>query len=189
MSSKLEARQKARQDDIITAARHCFRQSGFHAASMSQIAAEAKLSVGQIYRYFSNKDAIIEEMIRRIIDHRIAEMEGKTQTHLMPHMLAWRETLSEDDDALMLEMSAEATRNPQVAAMLTAAEARMFSNACAHLKKQFPHLSDEHIRCCVEITAVMIEGTIYRRLTPLNVPSEQLEPIYQNILNMLFTAK
>lgn len=107
----------------------------------------------------------------------------------MPQALAWRQTINEDDDALMLEMSAEATRNPQVAAMLTAAEARMFSNACAHLKKQFPHLSDEHIRCCVEITAVMIEGTIYRRLTPLNVPSEQLEPIYQNILNMLFTAK
>ena len=68
-------------------------------------------------------------------------------------------------------------------------EARMFANACEHLKKQFPHLSDEHIRCCVEITAVMIEGTIYRRLTPLKVPSEQLEPIYQNILNMLFSAK
>ena len=107
----------------------------------------------------------------------------------MPQALAWRKTLNEDDDALMLEMSAEATRNPQVAAMLTAAEARMFANACAHLKKQFPHLSDEHIRCCVEITAVMIEGSIYRRLTPLKVPSEQLEPIYQDILNMLFTEK
>ncbi len=67
----------------------------------------------------------------------------------------------------MLEMSAEATRNPLVANMLIEAEARMFANACEHLKKQFPHLSDEHIRCCVEITAVMIEGTIYRRLTPL----------------------
>jgi len=89
----------------------------------------------------------------------------------------------------MLEMSAEATRNPLVANMLIEAEARMFANACEHLKKQFPHLSDEHIRCCVEITAVMIEGTIYRRLTPLKVPSEQLEPIYQNILNMIFSAK
>jgi hypothetical protein len=38
----------------------------------------------------------------------------------------------------MLEMSAEATRNPQVATMLIEAEARMFANACAHLKKQFP---------------------------------------------------
>ena len=69
MSTKLEERQKQRQDEIITAARRCFRASGFHAASMSQIASEAKLSVGQIYRYFSNKDAIIEEMIRRIIDY------------------------------------------------------------------------------------------------------------------------
>ena len=107
----------------------------------------------------------------------------------MPQALAWRQTLNEDDDALMLEMSAEAMRNPQVATMLIEAESRMFANACAHLKKQFPHLSDGHIRCCVEITAVMIEGTIYRRLTPLKVPSEQLEPIYQNILNMIFSAK
>lgn len=177
MSTKLEERQKLRQDEIITAARRCFRASGFHAASMSQIASEARLSVGQIYRYFSNKDAIIEEM------------QGKTLVEGMPQALAWRQTLNEDDDALMLEMSAEATRNPLVANMLIEAEARMFANACAHLKKQFPHLSDEHIRCCVEITAVMIEGTIYRRLTPLKVPSEQLEPIYQNILNMIFSAK
>ena len=67
---------KLRQDEIITAARR-FRASGFHAASMSQIASEAGLSVGQIYRYFSNKDAIIEEMIRRIIDSRIEEMQAK----------------------------------------------------------------------------------------------------------------
>ena len=185
MSTTLEERQKLRQDEIITAARRCFRASGFHGASMSQIASEAKLSVGQIYRYFSNKDAIIEEMIRRIIDYRIAEMEGKTQTDRMPQILAWRQTLSEDDDALMLEMSAEATRNPLVAAMLVEADARMFANACEHLKKQCPHLSDERIRCCVEIIAVMMEGSIYRRLTPQKVSAEELEKIYREILNML----
>lgn len=189
MTSKLEARQKARQDDIIAAARRCFRNSGFHAASMSQIAAEAKLSVGQIYRYFANKDAIIEEMIRRIIDYRIAEMEGKTQTTLMPHLLACRFTLSEDDDALMLEMSAEATRNPQVAALLAEADERMFNNACAHLQKEHPHLSPERVRCCVEVIAVMMEGSIYRRLTPQKVSPEALEKIYQEIINMLITAK
>ena len=189
MTSKLEARQKARQDDIIAAARRCFRHSGFHAASMSQIAAEAKLSVDQIYRYFNNKDAIIEEMIRRIIDHRIAEMEGKTQTHLMPHMLAWRETLSEDDDALMLEMSAEATRNPQVAAWLKAADERMFNNACEHLRKTYPELSESRIRCCVEVMAVMVEGTIYRRQIPQQVASDEMEKIYQEIINMLVSAK
>ncbi|EMH4162093.1 TetR/AcrR family transcriptional regulator [Pluralibacter gergoviae] len=189
MSTKLQERQKQRQDEIVIAARRCFRASGFHAASMSQIASEAKLSVGQIYRYFSNKDAIIEEIIRRIISSRIDDMKNKTRVSEMPQLLAWRHTLSEDDDALMLEMSAEATRNPQVAAMLIEADAHMLSNACAYLKKQFPALSDDHIRCCVEIIAVMINGNIYRRLTSGSVPSEQLESIYQDILNMLFTAK
>lgn len=189
MTSKLEARQKARQDDIIAAARRCFRNSGFHAASMSQIATEAKLSVGQIYRYFANKDAIIEELIRRIIDYRIAEMEGKTHTILIPHLLAYRVTLSEDDDALMLEMSAEATRNPQVAVWLAEADERMFNNACANLQKQHPHLSAERVRCCVELIAVMMEGSIYRRLTPQKVDPKPLEKIYQEIINMLITAK
>ena len=138
MSTKLEERQKLRQDEIITAARRCFRASGFHAASMSQIASEARLSVGQIYRYFSNKDAIIEEMIRRIIDSRIEEMQGKTLVEGMPQALAWRQTLNEDDDALMLEMSAEATRNPLVANMLIEAEARMFATLVSTLKSSSP---------------------------------------------------
>ncbi|HDR2893929.1 TPA: TetR/AcrR family transcriptional regulator [Enterobacter asburiae] len=188
MSTKLEARQKQRQDEIITAARRCFRASGFHAASMSQIASEAKLSVGQIYRYFNNKDAIIEEMIRRIIDLRIAEMDDKAQTHMMPKMLAWRQTLNEDDDALMLEMSAEATRNPQVAAMFAEADRRMFENACSHLKKQCPWLSETRLRCNVEIMAVMMEGSIYRRLTPQKVAPEDLEKVYQEIVGILFKA-
>ncbi|HGX0693782.1 TPA: TetR/AcrR family transcriptional regulator, partial [Escherichia coli] len=35
MTSKLEIRHKQRQDEIINAARRCFRRCGFHAASMS----------------------------------------------------------------------------------------------------------------------------------------------------------
>lgn len=93
-----EQRHQQRKDEIIAAARRRFRISGFHAASMSQIALEAQLSVGQIYRYFINKDAIIEEMICRIIDYRIAEMESKAETTHLPEMLAWRHTLSPDDD-------------------------------------------------------------------------------------------
>ena len=118
-----QERHQMRQDEIIVAARRCFRASGFHAASMSQIALEAQLSVGQIYRYFASKDAIIEEMIRRIIDYRIAEMESNAQTQHIPQVLAWRQTLSHDDDALMLEVAAEATRNPRVAAMMAQADA------------------------------------------------------------------
>ncbi len=51
-----DARHRTRQDEIIAAARRCFRQSGFHAASMAQLA----------------KDGLIEEMVKRIVDGRVA---------------------------------------------------------------------------------------------------------------------
>ena len=65
MSNALAARQKIRQDEIIAAARHCFRRHGFHGASMAQVASEAKLSVGQIYRYFANKDELVIAALQR----------------------------------------------------------------------------------------------------------------------------
>ncbi|UXY10396.1 TetR/AcrR family transcriptional regulator [Kosakonia sp. ML.JS2a] len=184
-----EQRHQQRKDEIIAAARRRFRASGFHAASMSQIALEAQLSVGQIYRYFVSKDAIIEEMIRRIIDYRIAEMENKTETSHLPEALAWRQSLSPDDDALMLEMAAEATRNPQVQAMMIEADARMFENACNHMQSRHPHLSAERVRCCVELLAALMEGTTLRRLTPQKCDPTQLQLLYQEITTMLFADK
>lgn len=188
MPTKLsqEQRHQQRKDEIIAAARRRFRISGFHAASMSQIALEAQLSVGQIYRYFVNKDAIIEEMIRRIIDYRIAEMQGKTETQHLPEILAWRQTLSPDDDALMLEMAAEATRNPRVQEMMTDADARMFENACNHMQSRYPHLSNDSIRCSVELLATLMEGTTFRRLTPQKSDPAQMQKLYQEITAMLF---
>ena len=182
-----QERHQIRQDEIIVAARRCFRASGFHAASMSQIALEAQLSVGQIYRYFASKDAIIEEMIRRIIDYRIAEMESNPQTQRLAQVLAWRQTLSHDDDALMLEVAAEATRNPRVAVMMAQADARMYETACAYLKKMHPHLEDSRVRCCVEIMASLREGTMLRNLTPQKCDPAQLHQLYLEIMQMLFT--
>lgn len=184
-----EARHRIRQDEIIIAARRCFRQHGFHAASMSQLASEAQLSVGQIYRYFCSKDAIIEEIIRRIIGLRIQEMIGTSKSIQLPKLLAWRCVLNEDDEALMLEVAAEATRNPRVAQMMQEADERIFSQACAHVKQAYPHFSDERIRGCVEVLAVMVEGTSHRRLTPQKASAETLYPLYQQIHHLLFHSE
>ncbi|HGW7788537.1 TPA: hypothetical protein ACNRJD_004999, partial [Escherichia coli] len=107
------------------------------------------------------------------------------RTDHFPEVLALRKSLNEDDDALMLEVAAEATRNPRVMAMLEEADARMFANGCAHMKRMHPHLSDEHIRCCVEVFATMMEGTVYRRLTPQKSDPQHLQEIYQDIVSML----
>ena len=61
---------------ILDAAERVFARAGFHAATMQDVAAEAGMSPGNLYRYFSSKDAIIEGMTER--DHSlIAEDFGK----------------------------------------------------------------------------------------------------------------
>jgi AcrR family transcriptional regulator len=52
----------ARTSDIADAANRVFAAKGFDGATMAEIAAEAGLSTGAIYRYFPSKEAIIEAM-------------------------------------------------------------------------------------------------------------------------------
>jgi AcrR family transcriptional regulator len=54
-----------RPTQILDAALVCFAKRGFHQASMHDISTEAGISVGLIYRYFENKDAVISAMADR----------------------------------------------------------------------------------------------------------------------------
>src|SRR5437016_12450292 len=54
-----------RKTQILDAALVCFAKRGFHQASMHDISAEAGISVGLMYRYFANKEAVISAMADR----------------------------------------------------------------------------------------------------------------------------
>src|SRR5436305_12603065 len=54
-----------RRAQILEAAMVCFATRGVHQTSMHDISAEAGTSVGLIYRYFANKEAVISAMADR----------------------------------------------------------------------------------------------------------------------------
>jgi AcrR family transcriptional regulator len=55
-----DAYRGARRQAILTAAVACFERRGLHGTTTDDIASEAGLSNGALYRYFDGKDAIIE---------------------------------------------------------------------------------------------------------------------------------
>ena len=61
----------ARREHILAAARRCFLRQGFHETSMQDLFAEAGLSSGSVYLYFTSKDdvilAIAEENMRDVV--------------------------------------------------------------------------------------------------------------------------
>ena len=110
-----------RRTQILDAALVCFAKRGFHQASMHDISAEAGISVGLIYRYFENKDAVISAMADR---HKKEISEVLERARQAPTLLESLEILftahcCEDApqvvSAFVVDLYAEASRNSHVA--------------------------------------------------------------------------
>lgn len=110
-----------RRTQILEAAVVCFAKHGFHQASMHDISAEAGISVGLIYRYFQNKEAVIAAMADR---HKKEINELVERARQAPSLLEALEILftahcCEDSprviSAFVVDLYAEASRNPQMA--------------------------------------------------------------------------
>src|SRR6266851_9298899 len=110
-----------RREQIMQAAMVCFAKRGFHQASMHDISAEAGISVGLIYRYFENKEAVISAMADR---HKQEIGEVLERARQAPTLLESFEILftahccenePRDISAFVVDLYAEASRNPRVA--------------------------------------------------------------------------
>lgn len=123
-----EARTQVQRERILSAAQSCFVEHGFHAASMSKIAETAGMSPGLIYRYFDGKNAIILAIIERqlgLARADIATLDANTDLVPIFERLfeAWRQGDTEFlNPALLLEMTAEATRDTQIEQALADAD-------------------------------------------------------------------
>ncbi|MDD2581438.1 MAG: TetR/AcrR family transcriptional regulator [Desulfuromonadaceae bacterium] len=53
-----------KRDEIARAALELIAENGFHGAPMAMIAEKARVGAGTIYRYFENKDVLINELYR-----------------------------------------------------------------------------------------------------------------------------
>jgi AcrR family transcriptional regulator len=117
-------RAQNRRNQVLEAAALCFARSGFHGASMSQISKQAGMSAGHIYNYFDSKDAIIMAIVERESEYvagllsDLATRDDPLQALIDDARRHVDETLDPQPWHVPLEMYAEASRNPAIAAKL-----------------------------------------------------------------------
>jgi AcrR family transcriptional regulator len=127
---RLEAHGEAQRERILCAARKCFIENGFHAASMASIAETAGISAGLVYRYFESKNAIILTIIKKHIDEIHADIRElrffpeTLEQRIVERFISWRrnEGVGCLEPGLFLEVVALGTRDPQVATALQTAD-------------------------------------------------------------------
>src|SRR5436189_894064 len=117
----IDASSADRRSQILEAALVCFAKRGFHQTSMHDISAEAGISVGLIYRYFENKDAVISTMAARHKEeiHKMLERARQAPTLLESLEILFTAHCCENEprviSAFVVDLYAEASRNPRVA--------------------------------------------------------------------------
>ncbi|CAN7187747.1 TetR/AcrR family transcriptional regulator [Pseudoduganella sp. LjRoot289] len=133
-------RAQVRRKQVLDAAADCFGRSGFHGASMAEISKAAGMSAGHIYNYFDSKDAIIAAFVEQNVE-RVSALMRDLEQHADPLQAMVDDvarSLGEHFDPntwpLALEISAEAARNPKIAAVVHDADLRSRTQFHAILK-------------------------------------------------------
>jgi AcrR family transcriptional regulator len=189
-SDPINERSERRRRQVLDAAEVCFRRHGFHGASMAGVAAEAGMSVGHIYRYFENKEAIIAAFVERDLRDTV-EQFARMREAPDGAMAAMVEGLEECVDqvankqsaSVYLEVMAEAARNPKIAQMATA----NYNVTRSLLMSMFAsgrggEMSENQIEDLTELLQMFIAGLRVRAVHDPDIDRARIVRLMQKII-------
>ncbi|EPK4108062.1 TetR/AcrR family transcriptional regulator [Klebsiella pneumoniae] len=185
---KVQQKQQARRAEIVVAAQKCFAEKGLHGASVADIAREAGLSVGQLYRIFASKEAIVSEIVNARVGEMIDENHNLARKAAVLAGRIPTSAATKSDNYLLMEINAEASRNPRLREILMQADRRLKEEGGRLSQRYHPGLSDARRNAASELIAVLTEGAAYRCELSASTPVDKadLEALYNMIFDRLF---
>ncbi|MEV5594619.1 TetR/AcrR family transcriptional regulator [Streptomyces sp. NPDC052496] len=116
-----QARAEATRQRILTAAAHVFAEYGYAAGTTNRIAERAQVSIGSLYQYYPNKDAILVELLVRHLDAGAATVADRLGGQLPDSIeetvrLFVRASIDNhlDDPQLLRVMAEQGPRTPEL---------------------------------------------------------------------------
>jgi AcrR family transcriptional regulator len=161
----------ARRDRIVQAARVLFAEHGFHATGMAQISRESGVLVGQIYRDFANKEAIVEAIVELdlgefLADTELSEARGRCdKAGIRDWIIRFIGGSELEDFRLVAEILAEASRSERIATIFRCVDERLRSQLAQALEILVPgDADDQALERLAETILTMSAGMFHRRL-------------------------
>ena len=180
-----------RQQVIIAAAKVCFSRSGFHGASMADISRECALGAGQIYRYFSSKELIVEATIKNIVQSWHAflldqlPLQHTTDAIINPDSAFWQHWPWQDRQ-LLLEVYSEASRHENVRAILAHAEQHLTAALDALFAQQMPQCSATQRVHRIQFLLLLVDGVACRSFSDSDLAQSELQRVNGILTQHLF---
>ena len=191
-------RAAARRNQILDAAEACFREYGFHGASISKISKSCGMSAGHIYHYFENKEAIIAAIVAGDLD-RLLNMAAQMRAadDILEAMLervgqGVIDNLDPSVAGLELEIAAEASRNEDVANVVRRADKECAASLIHTLRlarqAAGKPVDDAEISAMAEVIVTMFEGLLLRSIRNPEVDRQAVVAVFQKVIRSLVTS-
>lgn len=167
---------------IISAASRCFSRTGFHGTSMADITQESGLSAGQIYRHYSGKEKIVNDVIRNITECwsgfllKNLPKQSKTDNIIDTHSSFWNEW-SEEQRRLLIETYSEASRNKTARQIVNAAEQKLHEEMEMIFSVSMPDSSIYRRRQKILLLLLLTDGVVCRNFTDNSLNKEEMKRI------------
>jgi len=184
-----------RRARILDAAERSFCRSGFHRTTMQDVAVEAGMSPGNLYRYFPSKDALVAGLCERDrlnLGREFSELGTTAGDFLASFRALGRKHFDEANKAkakLCLEIWAEATRNPAIAALQAEFDSTLVEQLAAAFERAkesgFVHPS-VNARAVASIISKLGDGLFVRRAVSADFdPDREVAEVFAVIASLL----
>lgn len=155
-----------------------FAENGFHATGIAQIARASGVLVGQLYRDFANKEAIVAVIVERDFEEFLTQRNlcAAASSGDLAAIDQWITDFvacnNPEGGRLVAEIMAEASRNERIAEIVRSIQDRMRSELCAALYLLVPAtVSPERFECVAEMIRTVAAGVFQRRITEVDQPA------------------
>jgi len=176
-----QVRAELTRERILTAAAHVFTEYGYAAGTTNRIAERARISIGSLYQYFPNKDAILAELLVRHIDRGAWQQADQLDMSAgsLPAMVRAivRDAIDNhrDDPQLLRIMIEEAPVSPELLEAINRhGEIRV--SQLRDLLARHPDVDVRDVDTAAELILFTVEINTHKLLAdPRGVPVETLE--------------
>ncbi|TDD92954.1 TetR/AcrR family transcriptional regulator [Actinomadura darangshiensis] len=190
-----QVRAELTRERILTAAAHIFAEHGYAAGTTNRIAARACVSIGSLYQYYPNKDAILVELLTRHLDAGVAAV-GRRQDEGLPDSIEEiirvfvRAAIDNhrDDPQLLRVMLEQAPRSRELQERISQREQARVDYALA-LFDRHPEVRVEDTRTAARLVVATIELVVHRlAAAPDPVDTRRFEDELVAMLTRYLTA-
>lgn len=190
-----DGKANARRAKVVQAARELFVEHGFHATGIARIAQVSGVLVGQIYRDFANKEAIVAALVEEDLDRclRPAELCAARESGDRAAVRAWlRRYVSGaeiPDVRMVMEIMAESARNDRIADVFREVDSRMHAQLTAALSDLAPPgAAPARIACLVDAVRIMGGGSFHHWLSDGTGPAEPVIDMLMRLIDREIAA-